>query len=304
MIINIEVPCDKPKNDLRLGLVDLILADILPERLKTKEILAVAAALDKQLKQITGEINSAIIIPRINEMPEEIVDSLAWQFHVDFYEPLGLNLELKRKLVKNSLDWHRRKGTKSVVEEIVQTLFFPKFKVEEWFEYGGRPYFFRCIINSQPVGRKELAEVINAIEATKNERSWIDNFVFKQEFKSDMFISGMVEDDITELFAMIDQPEAIDTNLYISAVLEDFVIENILLDEDPPIKINSTLYMAVELDELQIELFDTKKPQTQLISVVYISCAISEHITELFTMDLLLEITTQAYIEEITEEVF
>jgi len=194
-----------------IKLVDLILADILPKRLKTKEILAVASALDKQMKEITKEIDGVIMIPRIEEMSEDIVDSLAWQFHVDFYEPLGLNLDLKRALVKNSLDWHRRKGTKSVVEEIVRTLFFPNFKVEEWFEYGGRPFFFRAIAGSQLVSREDLGEAIKAIYAVKNERSWLDSITFEYEEEKADFTTTAPSLSI-ESFIICDQ-EPIHTNI-------------------------------------------------------------------------------------------
>jgi len=278
-----------------IKLVDLILSDILPERLKTKEILAVAAALDKQMKEITEEIDSVIMIPHIDQMPEDIVDSLAWQFHVDFYHSLGLDLDMKRALVKNSLDWHRRKGTKSVVEEIVRTLFFPDFRVEEWFEYDGRPYFFRCVIGSQPVNHDELSEAIAAIYATKNERSWLDYIVFEQEVDTNTYLAGVIEDDITELFSMMNQPEAIDATLYMGAVLDDFIIEG-LFDEPPPSEINKTTYMASALDDHEIELFDTTAPQATIAAAVYMSCGISEHIKELFIMDFPSEITSRAYV--------
>ena len=187
------------------------------------------------------------------------------------------------------------------MEEIVRTLFFPDFKVEEWFEYDGRPYFFRCVIGSQPVGRDELGEAIAAIYATKNERSWLDYIVFEQEVESDIFIAGMVEDDISELFAMIDQPEAIDTNLYMGALLDDFIIEGIL-DESPPSEVSITAYMVVALDEHQTELFDTTSPQATITAAMYLVCAISEHTTELFTMDLMSEITSNAHVGSNIEE--
>ena len=124
-----------------IKLHELKLSDILPERLKTDEILSLVNALDGELQQITKAIEEVIMMPNIRGQPEDIVDSLAWQLHVDFYEPLGLDLDRKRALVENSLRWHMHKGTKYVLEEMIRILFFDNFKIEEWFEYGGRPYF-------------------------------------------------------------------------------------------------------------------------------------------------------------------
>ena len=169
------------------------LSEILPERLKTPEILALVNALDPELNKITEAIGEVTIMPNIRGQPENIVDSLAWQLHVDFYEPLGLNLDKKRALVVNSLMWHRHKGTKYVLEDMIRLLFFERFSVEEWFEYGGRPYFFRLNIRDEPLPREVSKNLLDAINALKNERSWLDYVAFETEYAvSDFSAVGML----------------------------------------------------------------------------------------------------------------
>jgi len=160
------------------NLQDLKLSDILPERLKTADILALVNALDIELQEITKAIEEIIIMPRISEQPEDIVDSLAWQLHVDFYEPLGLNLDKKRALVENSLIWHKHKGTKYALESLIRTLFFENFKIEEWFEYGGKPYFFRLISWDSLREKEQYNDLIRAIYELKNVRSWLEGLRF------------------------------------------------------------------------------------------------------------------------------
>ena len=170
-----------------IKLSELKLIDILPDRLKTnREIVAIANALEKELQEITETINEVIIMSRIDEMPEEVVDSLAWQLHVDFYEPLalGLDLDKKRALVKNSLDWHRRKGTKSVLEDMIRILFLDDVKIEEWFEYGGKPYFFRIISYSDSLTDEQYNDLIRAIHQLKNERSWLEEIIFIRKIEA------------------------------------------------------------------------------------------------------------------------
>ena len=263
-----------------INLENLRLSDILPERLKTKEILAVTNALDQELKEITKSIYEIIIMPRIDEMPEDIVDSLAWQLHVDFYEPLGLDLDKKRALVKNSLDWHRRKGTKSVVVDIMRTLFFEDFRIEEWFEYGGKPFFFRAIVGGEPRSEKELGEAMMAIDVTKNVRSWLDYIVFEHDIESDIFIAGMMEDDISELFAMMDHPDDIETTLYSAAIMEDYITD--IIEDGPPQEITTQTFIAVTFDEIVAELFAPAEPLEEIAVTLYKGCAFAEHIEELF----------------------
>ena len=130
------------------SLEQLSLLDLLPSSmLGDEDIEALVKALDPELQAITKRIIDVIMIPRIDEMPEDIIDSLAWQFHVDFYEPLGMNLNKKRELVKNSLIWHRYRGTKYVLEEMIRILYTENFLIREWFEYDGDPYYFRIVID-------------------------------------------------------------------------------------------------------------------------------------------------------------
>jgi len=172
----------------------LSLLDILPDRITDEYIKALVYAIDPELQEITAAIQEAIIMTRIKELSETLVDLLAWQLHVDFYEPLGLDLCKKRALVENSLIWHRYKGTKYAVEDIVRTIFFEEFRVEEWYEYGGRPFFFRVRIRSSPLCGEELDIVIAAINATKNERSWLDYIIFEDDiYSADYHIGIMTE---------------------------------------------------------------------------------------------------------------
>jgi len=236
-----------------INLENLRLEDIAPDSIKIPDVLAFFNALDPELQKITQDVSEVLLMTRIDELPEELVDLLAWQFHVDFYEPLGLDLNKKRALVKKSLIWHRYRGTKYAVEEIVRTLFFEDFRVEEWFEYDGRPYFFRAVIGSQPAGRDDLDEVIGAIYATKNERSWLDYVVFEQDVESNMYLAGVVEDDISELFSTSYQPDYIETTLYIGVALEDYIAD---VFSDPLLNdINTTAYIAGAICEHIAETF-------------------------------------------------
>lgn len=154
---------------------DIRLSDILPPNIaKDPKVSAAAQALDNELQALTAAVDQCLILSRINELPEPVLDRLAWQFHVDFYDPT-LSIEHKRELVRNSLSWHIRKGTPAAVEELITTI-FGNGKVQEWFEYGGEPYKFRLQVevDSQGVTEEMLSRLERLIQNTKNTRSWLE----------------------------------------------------------------------------------------------------------------------------------
>ena len=154
------------------------LLDILPPNLLAdKQIYAAARALDDELQKITAATRNALLLPRLDELSEEVIDLLAWQWHVDFYEPIGMDIETKRKLIKNSIAWHRIKGTTAAVEQVVSAV-FDTSHVQEWFEYDGKPYHFKVITEDVTTDPNVLARMRRAINAAKNTRSWLETIEF------------------------------------------------------------------------------------------------------------------------------
>jgi phage tail P2-like protein len=177
-----------------INIYELSLLDLLPMSIKTDEITAVCKALDKQLMEISGRLIENIILPRIDELPEKTVDLLAWQLHVDFYEPLGMDLKKKRELVKNAVVWHKEKGTKRAVEQLVKTVFFDDFKVIEWFTYGGKPYYFRIVIKNGSVKTKEEYNLlIQAINSAKNIRSHLEKVISESNTENKLYFGMSVK---------------------------------------------------------------------------------------------------------------
>ena len=154
------------------------LLDILPANLLADEqINAAARALDTELQKITAATKEALILPRIDELSEEVIDLLAWQLHVDFYEELT-SLTEKRNAVKQSIAMHRVKGTRMAVE-LALHMVYKSGEVSEWFEHGGRPYYFRVrFIYPETIRTEDVDRVIRIINTVKNTRSWLEGIEF------------------------------------------------------------------------------------------------------------------------------
>ena len=100
------------------------------------QIKAACAAIDRQCQQILDDTPQVIMIPNIMGLTDaKLVDILAWQFHVDFYDPTR-DLEFRKRLVQMSIVWHKTKGTMALVQEVIDTYWPGTAYLQEWFEYA------------------------------------------------------------------------------------------------------------------------------------------------------------------------
>lgn len=168
---------------------------------KDNFVQALCKALNPVFQKLSDSTRLVFIYGRIDELEEEAIDSLAWQFHVDFYD-YTLSLDQKRELVKKSIYLHMIKGTPKAVEEACATV-FGKTKLKEWFEYGGKPYFFGLDVDITEVGAspEELKKLDILIDVYKNKRSWIDYINLFIASKGNIYIgaSTLISEEISVL---------------------------------------------------------------------------------------------------------
>ena len=221
------------------------LLDILPPNLLVdKQIHAAARALDDELQKITTATRNALLLPRLDELPEEVIDLLAWQWHVDFYEP-SMSIETKRQLVRESIAWHRIKGTKAAVEKMAQTV-FKGGVVTEWFEYGGDPYHFRIdVLNAPNMTEENRGRLLAVVNASKNTRSWLDELRFRREAQNDMYYAAAPSIHTTYEIRPAEITDAsTDARLYISAAVSAHTTYEIYPGIVQDAAIGSTLYVG------------------------------------------------------------
>jgi len=167
---------------------NISILNIMPPNLaKDQNVKDIADAFDQILRDIIKKIPNVSIIPDLvlnRIVNETLIDLLAWQFHVDFYDP-DMPLNVKRSLVLKSLDWHARKGTISTIEEIV-TQVFATAKIEEWFEYGGPPYHFRIAVGDYIPDKETRNKIIHMVNISKNTRSFLEILTSKIIFQDEL----------------------------------------------------------------------------------------------------------------------
>ena len=189
-----------------------------------ENMAALADPIAEALAERIPEIDLVRLYARIDELPESLLDILAYDFHVEWWE-YDATLEEKRAVMKKVWFVHRHKGTKSSVETAVGAL-FPGAAVSEWFDYGGTPYHFRMnvpIMEQQVWGSAQdyKTRVFFLVNYFKNLRSVLEEifFTFETEIEGTLYAlshlgRGLM---VTELPEWLPNWPG-DIGLYVSAV--------------------------------------------------------------------------------------
>ena len=157
------------------GLTKENLVATLPVALqKDPSVVALAEAIAELLAKRTTEIEQLLIYPAIDRLDQQLLDILAYDFKVDWWDA-DYSLEEKRRTLKDSWRVHKLLGTKAAVETAIRAI-YPLTTVEEWFEYGGEPYHFRLRINitDDNIHSEKQRRVLERLNYYKNLRSHVD----------------------------------------------------------------------------------------------------------------------------------
>lgn len=141
---------------------------------------ALAQGVADVLAARPAEIEKASIYTRIDSLPEELLDILAYDFKIDWYN-YDYPVEAKRNLIKTNYYIHRHLGTVGAVRSAIQSI-YPSSDVEEWWQdfYDGEPYHFRVMLNpSSPIMAVSADTVLAAIYRYKSLRSHLDGVVYR-----------------------------------------------------------------------------------------------------------------------------
>ena len=79
-------------------------------------------------------------------------------------------------------------GTPAAVEELV-TAVFGDGKVEEWFEYGDEPFYFRITVNAAPTPDM-ISYLDSMIGKVKNTRSHLRAVGIQREADNELFVGA------------------------------------------------------------------------------------------------------------------
>ena len=246
----------------------LSLSSIAPSSItQDPHITSIIQSLDPQLQEISQASLEPLILARIDELPEGVLDLLAWQLHADFYD-LAATLSMKREAVKSSILWHMHKGTQWAILEALRQIDI-KAEFVHWHDSGDSPYTFKlkAVVAGdfyRTQGRDKLiASIRRAVEESKSARSYMTALETRMEFREDIGLyvgtSQLLSGRRTLKLQPVTPPES--TRLYAGVSLGIQGQERILLAHEPDIESriyagNITLTnidqnIGVNLDEMQ-----------------------------------------------------
>lgn len=169
----------------------LSLNDITPSSIvHDTEISSLITAIDPELHQLSRASIEPLILARIDELPEEVIDLLAWQLHADFYDLAG-TLSMKRQAVKGSILWHMHKGTSWAILEALRQIDITAEFIH-WHDDSSQPYTFKlkAVVAGdfyRTQGRDKLiASIRRAVEESKAARSYLAGLETRIEFREDI----------------------------------------------------------------------------------------------------------------------
>ena len=164
-----------------IKLTDARLTDALPKTLAEQPwVQALAEASRKMRRRVMAYADRTRLFCDIDEASEEALDALAVELQTPLYKN-DYPLTVKRQIVKNSMLYYIRSGTRGAVEELLADI-YQGAEVEEWFVYGGEPNYFRVAIDisrtTVPVAEMTPAELEGWLYSVKRVSSALESLSY------------------------------------------------------------------------------------------------------------------------------
>ncbi|MDE6260403.1 MAG: phage tail protein I [Oscillospiraceae bacterium] len=156
------------------------------------KMVALAEAIAGVLEERRKEIDRLSVYPHVDRLDEGLLDILARDFKVDWWDN-DYSPEEKRRTLASSWQVHKLLGTKAAVETAIRAI-YPDTQVAEWFDYGGDPYHFKLNINItfDDIDTGKQRRVLDRLEYYKNLRSHLDGVEYFMAGKTALAYAGAV----------------------------------------------------------------------------------------------------------------
>ncbi len=157
-----------------ISLQQVSFSALLPPNLQDVQTRALGAAWDKAFRKLVNYAERvSMTFAFVMELDEEMADHLCLSLDIKGYKA-DLSLQKKRLLIRSALLNYSRMGTKAALEDAVGIIHGGTTVQENW-EYGGQPYFFRVAVDAgqEKVAENPVGRLLDTIMEYKNARSWL-----------------------------------------------------------------------------------------------------------------------------------
>lgn len=138
------------------------------------EVRAIAYAISRQLEKVIAYADRAQILCSIDTMPDEVLDYIANEWRTPSYDE-NYPIDIKRELIKNTTLMYIQMGMPAAVKSAIQIIYGTS-NIEEWYEYGGAPHYFRLCVNitNTAAVAMDADAVTDVISQVKRASAWLE----------------------------------------------------------------------------------------------------------------------------------
>jgi phage tail P2-like protein len=165
------------------SLKDARITDGLPKIVAGQDwVRALDDAIGRIHEQTMRYADDSQIYTALETAPEDILDTLAIDWKVDWYDT-DYGIDQKRRIITTALTVRRLMGTAYATREQANAI-YPGVQLEEWFDYGGEPGTFRMYVDISQTTEDNPAEAYNIQEMerrvawAKRQSAHMENFSF------------------------------------------------------------------------------------------------------------------------------
>lgn len=161
-----------------------LVAALPPALQKDPSAVALAESMADQLARRPAEIDRLRIYPQTDRLDEPVLDTLAYDFKVDWWDG-DYSLDEKRRTMQGNWKVHKLLGTRAAVETGLRAI-YPQSWAEPWFAYeDGKPYHFRLHIDlsNEMLAEGKPASVLERVRYYQSLRDHLDEIRYTIEAK-------------------------------------------------------------------------------------------------------------------------
>ena len=175
------------------------ITDLLSNSLRyNPETISIGYAILQEKRRILYLAERTLLMAAVEILDEKALDYLAVELRTPAYDD-SFPIETKRTLIKGTLPYYEKLGTPAAVDWVIKAIFGNGY-IQEWFEYGGRPHYFRVNVDvgDQVVQSESLTKFQRIVENVKRLSSWMDEIILtKQKIEASICVGGVFGTQMT-----------------------------------------------------------------------------------------------------------
>lgn len=182
------------------NLAETEIYSLLPPNLQDSRSKALSTAISAEFVPFIEHIKKVMIYANVSNLDENICDQLALIFDVHAYSQ-SFDIETKRDLIQNAIIVCLYRGTAIAVQKVISAV-HGGATLDEWFNYGGDPFMFKIIVdtNRRGISINDYDKLIDNINAYQSARSVLEEITVNLKAQGQAtFGSTAVTGDITKI---------------------------------------------------------------------------------------------------------